>query len=361
MKRLWMLMLVVTMPVIAACGSAGSAAPIDAGNDTPTASASASASAIDPSAAASPQTLVINQNIDSRPDGLGDAHVSPATPTPDGCYDRGYAGLIGDPDDKNVKIFLLVEPPDDPADAARAVAETLCVLGGKYVPTGDVRVIKADYTLRQLNDWYAQLRDQIYQVDGLYTTDVSESINRIHLRVLTERGKQNLEERVKESGVPLEAVVIEVRDQIGLDDPPVQTRANVGIELSMEFDPVALSDVVEFTIVLTNLSDRTLEIEHGTPPEIDVVVLTPDGRQVWRHQPSIIVGAGGSSEFEPGGEIRFPVQWAQVDDDHFSVPPGTYVVRGFIRFIHDEERDGSTFGSFENLSTSPSQLQLPAR
>lgn len=283
--------------------------------------------------------------------------VLAATVTAEGCYDRGCGGRIRDPNDGNVDIYLLVEPPDDPADAARAVAETLCELGGWFTPSGEIRVMKVDYTLKQLKNWYSRLRDHVWEIEGLYPGGISERSNRIRFDVLTELGKSRLEENIFAAEIPLEAVLIDVREQVGPDRPRANRSGN-GIELSGEFAPEATSGhPVEFTVLLTNTTDEVMKIEHGSDWAADIVVLDTVGRQVWRYQPPVIVDTGGSSEMLPGKTVAFPVRWPGLNDDGLVVPPGLYVVRGFVHFSFDNSLTGG-FCAGRDFSSVPEEIVL---
>jgi hypothetical protein len=126
---------------------------------------------------------------------------------------------------------------------------------------------------------------------------------------------------------------IKVRNQISLDSPPVEVFSMPGIELSVELPEAAfLEDPPTFHVVLTNTSERSIEIEIENPPSVDVVILTVDGKQVWRHQPPVGAGTGGSVDIPPGSSSRFPVTWNLTDDDGFTIPAGEYLARGFVRF-----------------------------
>ena len=334
----------VTVLLTVACGAEGQAAPVA------TADSENQATSIPaPTSTPEPPTVLPATSTPAPP---------AATVTTEGCYDRGYAGRIRDPNDKNIDIYLLVEPPDDPADDARAIAETLCVLGGRFTPNLPVRTMKVNYTLKQLKDWRALL-SQIRKPDGIYTSGVHIQENRIGFQILTELGKSRLEDQVMAVGIPLEAVNIEVREQIGLDTPPAKVTSDYGVELSIEYAPELISgEPVQFSVVVRNTTDLTLEFEHGEPPEADIVVLTSDGRQVWRFLWPIQRGVGKSSDISPGQSIRFPIPWSQVDDDGFRVPVGRYLVRGFIRFPYSEERVVGNFVVTENLSTAPEEILI---
>ncbi|MDA1257482.1 MAG: BsuPI-related putative proteinase inhibitor [Chloroflexi bacterium] len=108
------------------------------------------------------------------------------------------------------------------------------------------------------------------------------------------------------------------------------TRSEPGISLTLEIpDSISIGDPVTFEVVLKNTSDRSIEVEVSSPPTVDVVVLSTGGEQIWRHQPPLNVGTGGSVEIPASAVSTFDVLWNQLDDDGFASPPGPYLVRGF--------------------------------
>lgn len=361
MKSLYLLASVAAF-VIVACGSAEisdsgkGAIALTAITLTETTSVAQSAPTTSPPA---PTTTLpvpaVTEDSGTRPSATASPQTPRSTVTPNGCYDRGFGGRITDADDKDVTVYFLVEPPEDPANAARAIAETLCAFGGTFVPPGELRVEKVDYTLRQLQDWYKVMTQHVWPREGIYTSGVSLSNNRIQYQVTTELAKQKTEEQIVIAGVPLEAVIIEVREQIGLDDPPVHERAEIGAELSISFaSRAALGEQFEFTLELTNTSNQIIEIDHGPPGDRDVVILTADGRQIWRHQPPIWLLRGRITFISPGEIVEISVIWDGLDQDGLEIPNGDYLVRGFFNFSHS--LDGKV--AREKLNTPPQQLRL---
>lgn len=266
------------------------------------------------------------------------------------CLDRGGGGSYRDGFNR---IYWFMRPPEPGTSDAQAVAQHLCIRGGDWVPDGRLIVRQADFLWSDLEKW--RRLPVMWSVEGAYSNDVDETQNRIVVRVRTPYAGEQLKKNIQASESPIEAVIIEVDKQIGLDDPPVATAGESGIEISVEFDPEAeMGTDVEFHIVLTNRSDRSIEVEHGHPPGADIVVLTADGEQVWRHLGPIIAGVGWSTPLGPGETTRFSITWSQEDLDGFSVPPGEYLVRGFMRFVYYED----SYSKGESLSTGPVPLDL---
>lgn len=306
-------------------------------------------------------TPIININISADASPVINPTAFPftvATPSVDGCVDHGYAGKKLDKYDRDVTVYLLTDPPEDPADAKRYVAETICLLGGTWAPPGKVRVEKADYTLAQIQHWYKELQNTIWPSDidyGIYSSSGSGRGNRIWYDVTTERVKTGLEAIIATTSVPREAVIIEVRPHYGLNEPPLNTTANIGIAISIESPAeVNLGEGIPFDIVLTNTSSQSIEVEHGTPSNANIAVFTPDGHQIWQHLPPFRVGGGQSTDIRPGGQRRFLINWSQLDEDFQAVDPGTYLVRGVMSFIHYD--DGRVIS--EELNTEPVPLKI---
>ena len=232
------------------------------------------------------------------------------------------------------------------------MAQHLCFRGGTWVPDGRFVIRQADYLWADLQKWR---QHPVTWSDGVYARGTDVTKNRITIRVKTPYAAEQLAKNIEASEVPIEAVIIEVDKQLGPDDPPAVLVSEVGIEISVSFDAEVIPDKdVVFEVVLANTTNEAVEIEHGHPAEVDIVILTPDGKQVWRHQGGIRAGTGGSTKVRPGGQARFPVTWSQLDQDGFGIPTGDYLVRGFANFItYDSGRVNR-----QDLSTTPLPIQL---
>lgn len=222
-----------------------------------------------------------------------------ATVTAEGCYDRGYAGRIRNRNTQDGYIYLLVEPPDDPADDARAIAETLCVLGGKFTPSGGVSTMKVNYTLKQLDSWYRLLNNQVWQVEGVWSNSVDVSENRISYGVPSALGRSRVAEIAMEAGIPADAVFAEIPPQIELNNPPANPSES-GIEVSVEHaHEVVSGQAVEFSVIVTNSTDRERTITYNSAYPADIVILDPGGNEVWRHMTGVIILPDGDNLKNP--------------------------------------------------------------
>ena len=95
---------------------------------------------------------------------------------------------------------------------------------------------------------------------------------------------------------------------------------------------VRLGDPVAITLRVRNDGSRPLDLElPGRPVAFDVVVLGPDGAEVWRRLRNFVTGSALMLlRLEPGAVREFTAQWDQVDNDGRPVPPGRYSVRGVL-------------------------------
>ena len=167
---------------------------------------------------------------------------------------------------------------------------------------------------------------------GLIGYGADELTGLLIFEVNTTRSKSLVEEQAVYLGIPQSMLSITVRGQVKLNDPPVQTYSEPGIKLTLEIpESVAIGEQATFQIALENTSNRMIDVEISSPPSVDVVVLTIDGKQLWRHEPALLVGTGRALVLDAGGISRFAVPWDLSDDDGFPLPPGQYLVRGFAR------------------------------
>jgi hypothetical protein len=95
---------------------------------------------------------------------------------------------------------------------------------------------------------------------------------------------------------------------------------------------VAVGDSVEITLQLRNEGSQPLDLQlPGRPVAFDIVVLRPDGTEVWRRLARSVVGSALMLlHLPPGGARDFVVQWGQVSNDGHSVGPGWYRVQGVL-------------------------------
>ena len=145
------------------------------------------------------------------------------TPTPPPSEEAGFGGLFVDPDDKSILYIYLVNP----SQAAAEEAARRYVSRDRMKKIREVRPLQAQYTLKQLSEWYnKELREARPLSPEVTLTDLDEGKNRIEVGVACERDRDRVREELQKSltllGVPLEAVIFTVRPRAyPLIMPPV--------------------------------------------------------------------------------------------------------------------------------------------
>jgi hypothetical protein len=95
---------------------------------------------------------------------------------------------------------------------------------------------------------------------------------------------------------------------------------------------VGLGDTVEITLRLRNDGSRSLDLQlPGRPVAFDIIILGPDGTEVWRRLAQGMVSSALMLLRLPPGEARdFVAHWDQVGNDGRRAAPGTYRVQGIL-------------------------------
>ena len=97
---------------------------------------------------------------------------------------------------------------------------------------------------------------------------------------------------------------------------------------------VGVGDTVELTLRVRNDGPDSIDLElPGRPVAFDIVVVGPDGGEVWRRlrdavSPSILM----LLRLGPGESREFTTTWAQRDNAGRPVAPGRYTVYGVLPF-----------------------------
>jgi hypothetical protein len=261
-----------------------------------------------------------------------------ATVSPEGCYDRGYAGRIRDRTVDNGYFYLLVEAPEDPADWQRAVAETFCVRGGSWTPPGRITIVKVKYTLDQLESWYKLIRGRIWQVAGVYESSIREQDNRIQISVLTKVGKGKILAIAAENGIPQDAIFVETAPSQQADRVPPNLRSESGLELTLKFgEPVKVGTETIFDLVITNHSGVVVDFEYGPSMSPNVVVYDSSGTAIWQSRPPVVTAEGASATLLPAQSRTLTETWNGRDYNEDVVPAGEYQVRAFFDYNYHPE------------------------
>jgi len=85
------------------------------------------------------------------------------------------------------------------------------------VPRGKVRVRPAQYGFVQLKQWHDAVSTDVLSLNGVVFTDLDESKNRLRIGVENSGMQKAVENKLAVSGVPQEAVIIEVTDPVRLE------------------------------------------------------------------------------------------------------------------------------------------------
>ena len=234
-----------------------------------------------------------------------------------------------------------------------SAGQTTVTLTPTATPTSDE---VSTPTSGQLSEWYGEAQKAVWPIDGVYTSNIDERRNRIVFGVQTSYVAQQAREALAKTSVPEEVVVLEVAPKKKLDDPPVRVDTPIGVSISLEFErTVRVGQSVSIQVVLTNKGNDAVEFGHGIPFHENVMILTPDGDQVWTKLRGIQVGVAGSTRLQPSETVRLQTLWNQRDQDGFELPAGRYLVRGTVRIVDDLGDDGPFFSGMD-LATGPHEL-----
>ncbi len=199
---------------------------------------------------------------------------------------------------------------------------------------------EAKYSAADLAAWYESLKEVIWDVPGIWSTNLSERKNRIEIGMRPLRGGRDaLETFLASLEVPREAILVEVGcEGIGQwprdpgDSPDEQFLH--AVELSLELvSQVAYGETAHMKLTLRNVTDKPLRLVLGDVPAYDFVVTKSDGDGVWHWKCGRITQqALDSRTLGPGEELELIGDWQQVDNRGEPVPPGIYQVRGVLNF-----------------------------
>lgn len=126
----------------------------------------------------------------------------------------GFAGMRLGPDGETIQVFFKGASADaEPsADLRRAVDGFFQAAGD--LPPEKIEVLPAQYDFLQLRQWYDRMRDAVWSVPGVVFTDIDEVKNRLDIGVETEEAAELVEKRLRELGIPREAVDIEISEPV---------------------------------------------------------------------------------------------------------------------------------------------------
>jgi hypothetical protein len=92
-----------------------------------------------------------------------------------------------------------------------------------------------------------------------------------------------------------------------------------------------LGQTVPLKLTWKNVTDRPVKLALSGRPAYDFVVTTPDGREIWRwRHGQATLQILEIKTLNPGEELKGTADWQQVNNAGQPVPPGRYLVRGFL-------------------------------
>ncbi|MFQ5880100.1 MAG: hypothetical protein ACE5IZ_08015 [Dehalococcoidia bacterium] len=122
-----------------------------------------------------------------------------------GMVEAAFGGMFLDPAEDVLYVYL-TDTSREKAAVAAAIAQ---IFGDHFVPSGGVRVLQAQYSMRQLQEWYEPFGMKLATIPGVTSIDLAEQHNRLAVSVVDLTLRPVIEEELKRLGIPLEAVIIE--------------------------------------------------------------------------------------------------------------------------------------------------------
>lgn len=230
-------------------------------------------------------------------------------------------------------------------------------------------VLDHKYDLTDLTAWYESLSSVIWQVPGVWFTDLNEAKNRIEIGMQPRRkARENVEAALATADVPSGAVEIEVgcpkSSPLPIDrgQSPDESFTRT-IDYSLEVvDNAPHGETVQMKLRLRNVSDEPVSLSLGGRPPHEFTVSTPDGEPVWNWKCGrITLSVRDSETLAPGEELEFTGEWEQVDNLGEPVPSGAYIVTGVLDLEHPERLVSSKVLSLiaGNACVMPSETAEP--
>ncbi len=215
----------------------------------------------------------------------------------------------------------------DESELDRAIAAIAGYFGSDMI-TDTVLVQSAEYTISELTAWYQTARDVVGSMDGVYMSYLDERDASIRFGVVSQKTAEQVRAVLRNSRIPDNAIVLDVKGQLSLDDHVVELTSPQGIEISLEApSQVRTGDTVDMAIVLTNRGDETVEFLYDADSPDDIVVYR-DGVEVWSKNGRVGARtlAGRTAELDPGETLRFDTEWDLTDRDFEPLPSGDHVI-----------------------------------
>ena len=215
----------------------------------------------------------------------------------------------------------------DESELDRAIAAIAGYFGSDMI-TDTVFVQVAEYNISELTAWYQTARDVVGSMDGVYMSYLDERDARIRFGVVSQKTAEQVRTALRNSRIPKDAVVLDVKGHLSLDDHIVELTSPQGIEISLEAPvQVRTGDAIEMAIVLTNRGDKAVEFLYAADSPDDIVVYR-DGVEIWSKNGRVGARtlAGNTAELDLGETLRFETGWDVTDRDFEPLPSGDYVI-----------------------------------
>ena len=134
----------------------------------------------------------------------------------------GYGGHYIDPIDDVVYVYL-VNPSPEAVEEVTITHLAPAVYRG-MTKIREVRAVKANYTLRQLERFYDQLRDSgIWDIPELTTSDVDEGKNKLEYGINCEHNRDRVQQQIHDllsrENIPADAVLVTVWGELQMWGP----------------------------------------------------------------------------------------------------------------------------------------------
>jgi hypothetical protein len=256
----------------------------------------------------------------------------------------GFGGVFLEKgNDKILNVYLLNPHDKDAVDAA------VCSFGYER---DYVRILKSQFTRGQLDQWRRDLEPLVRRVPGLTTTGIDERMNKIKLGFVPLRGtRAGVEEAIRNSGVPLEAVNIEPRCTGIADITPSPRNLPLGPELQQALrfklivsPTVDYRETLPFVLKVTNLSSESIELnlggrrDQGYQGTYNFYVTNSENVRIWSWLcGKTLILSLSNRTLNPGEELEFKGQWEQVDATSEAVPPGDYSAQAIAALRENRE------------------------
>lgn len=144
----------------------------------------------------------------------------------------GFGGVFFDPPGSpNLQVVLTDTRPEKLAAARNAILSRYPG-AGRLLASG-YAARQGQYDFVQLRGWYRQMRDVLSQ-PGVVSTGIDEVKNRLRVGIAFESDRDSVEEWLSRSGIPLEAINVEVTGPVRLENLDQKHTAVGGLQIARD-------------------------------------------------------------------------------------------------------------------------------